>query len=213
MRRGRACFLALCLGLGAPALAVADGTACLGAIAAIEPGSGLPPGLLGAIAHVESGRADPAGGPVRPWPHAYNAGGNGHYPATRAQAVAEVAALLARGQRQVDVGCMQVSLPHHPGAFASLEEAFDPLRNVAYAAAFLLALHARHGDWPTAIAHYHSGTAERGAAYLARVRAAWTGAEAEAEAAASRPDPHTILRGPAAGLVRVITQGRQPIGR
>jgi hypothetical protein len=32
---------------------------------------------------------------------------------------------------------MQINLKHHPGAFASLEEAFDPQKNIAYAAQFL----------------------------------------------------------------------------
>ncbi len=35
---------------------------------------------------------------------------------------------------------MQVNLGYHPEAFASLEAAFDPRRNVAYATRFLLEL-------------------------------------------------------------------------
>lgn len=151
---------------------------CRGAIAAAEPGSGLPPGLLGSIALVESGRGDPRSGRVAPWPWTYNAEGEGRFLPSRAAAVAEVSALLARGTRSVDVGCMQVNLAHHPNAFASLDHAFDPERNVRYAIRFLLDLRARTGNWAQAIAQYHTGEVVRGLAYhrrvaLARLGAAW----------------------------------------
>lgn len=155
-----------------------DWARCRRAIAAVEPGSGVPPGLLGAIALVESGRQNPRTGAPEPWPWSYNAAGEGHAPATKAAAIAEVSALLARGVRSIDVGCMQVNLLHHPQAFANLEEAFDPAANLRYAARFLRDLRGRAGDWGQAIARYHSGEAERGAAYsrrvaLARMGAAW----------------------------------------
>ena len=113
-----------------------------------------------------------------PWPWTWNVEGEGHTAPSRAAAVSEVAALLARGQRSVDVGCMQVNLLHHPTAFPTLEEAFDPTANVRYAIAFLQELRARTGDWAQAIANYHSGQVERGLAYhrrvmLVRLGAAW----------------------------------------
>ena len=40
----------------------------------------------------------------------------------------------AQGARSIDVGCMQVNLLHHADAFASLEQAFDPVANARYAA-------------------------------------------------------------------------------
>jgi soluble lytic murein transglycosylase-like protein len=146
-------------------------TACAAAIAAAERGSGIPAGLLGAIARVESGRARPGGG-VAPWPWAINAGGAGRYPESRAAAIAEVEALAARGVRSVDVGCMQVNLFHHPLAFESLEAAFDPARNVAYAARFLRGLHRQTGNWAEAVAQYHSSEPGRGLSYHARVTVA-----------------------------------------
>ena len=146
-------------------------TACARAIAAAERGAGLPPGLLPAIARVESGRAAPGGG-VAPWPHAINAEGEGRFPATRAEAIAAVEALRARGVRSVDVGCMQVNLLHHPDAFPDLDAAFDPARNVAYAVRFLRDLRARTGNWAEAVAQYHSSEPGRGLGYHARVRVA-----------------------------------------
>ncbi|MDB5368522.1 MAG: hypothetical protein JWP20_80 [Roseomonas sp.] len=156
----------------------ADWARCRRAIAAAEPGSGIPPGLLGAIALVESGQRNPATGGPEPWPWSYNAAGEGRMAPTKAAAITEVSALLARGIRSVDVGCMQVNLLHHPDAFANLEEAFDPAANLRYAMRFLRDLRARTGDWGQAIARYHSGETERGATYnrrvaLARMGAAW----------------------------------------
>jgi len=162
----------LATALASPAGAQGDPwTACATAIAAAERGSGIPAGLLAAIARVESGRARPGGG-IEPWPYAINAGGTGRYPETKAAAIAEVEALRARGIASVDVGCMQVNLFHHPQAFRSLEAAFDPAENVAYAARFLRALHARTGNWADAVASYHSGEPGRGLAYHARVTVA-----------------------------------------
>jgi hypothetical protein len=88
--------------------------------------------------------------------------------------MAAVAALQAHGVRSIDVGCAQVNLMHHPDAFASLEQAFDPERNAAYAATLLNHLHTQTGDWSRAAALYHSATPELGADYQRKVLAAWT---------------------------------------
>lgn len=155
-------------------------TACRRAIRAAEPGSGLPPGLLLAIALVETGRADPRSGRFEPWPWSWNAEGEGHAAPTREAALADVGEFLASGRRSVDIGCMQINLLHHPTAFASPAEGFDPAANIRYAIGFLKELRARTGNWAEAIAQYHSGEAERGSAYhrrviLARLGAAWAG--------------------------------------
>lgn len=177
MRRCLAAPLLLGLTLlpGAARAQAEDWSACRRAIAAIEPTSGLPPGLLGAIALVETGRRDPATGRIEPWPWSFNVEGEGRVPPNRTLALAEVRALQARGARSIDVGCMQVNLMHHPQAFASLEQAFDPVANVRYAAGFLRSLHARSGDWAQATANYHSGEEMRGLAYHRRVALAKLG--------------------------------------
>lgn len=147
---------------------------CAAAIAAAERDAGMPAGLLGAIAKVETGRRAPDGS-VQPWPWSYNAAGDGRYAASNAEAIQEVRAIQARGVRSIDIGCMQVNLLHHPQAFASLEAGFDPATNVAYAVRFLRELHARSGDWNQAVAMYHSATPERGLIYQQRVMAALSG--------------------------------------
>lgn len=186
----------LLLALVAPqARAAADPTAaCRGAIARAEQAAAIPPGLLQAIGRVESGRRNPDTGSFGPWPWAINAEGRGHFLPSRDAAIALVRELQGRGVRSIDVGCMQVNLHHHPRAFASLEEAFDPEANARYAARFLTELHAARPDWMVAAGHYHSHTPELAQGYRARVQAAWdqTRQDAAADralAAAPRPGP------------------------
>ncbi len=110
---------------------------------------------------------------MRPWPWTIDANGVGQFFTTKAQAVAAVAALKAVGVHSIDVGCMQVNLMYHPDAFASLDQAFDPAANTAYAVRFLNALYRRTGNWPAAIAAYHSETPQIAADYQRRVLATW----------------------------------------
>lgn len=147
--------------------------ACLTAIVRVSHESGLPFSLLMAIGQVESGRRDKVSRRILPWPWTINAAGGGHFYATKQAAVAAVHRLRGKGVAPIDVGCMQIDLHHHPHAFASLNEAFDPVANVRYGAAFLKRLHKAAGVWPLAIADYHSQTPSIGAAYAVRVLTAW----------------------------------------
>ena len=146
---------------------------CESAIAAAESAQKLPSRVLASIALRESGRADPDTGRVRPWPWSINFEGVGHVYATKEDAIAAVQAIQMTGGLSIDVGCMQVNLMHHPGAFASLDEAFDPKANSAYAARFLKSLFGSMGDWGTAIAAYHSRTPGVGEPYRDMVVATW----------------------------------------
>jgi hypothetical protein len=128
---------------------------------------------MAAIGRVESGRRDPVSGAVHPWPWTVDAEGQGTFYDTKPLAIAAVRTLLARGVHSIDVGCMQVNLMHHPTAFGSLEQAFDPSANADYAAQFLGELHGQTGAWPAATALYHSATPELGAAYREKVMAVW----------------------------------------
>jgi hypothetical protein len=147
---------------------------CRTAIAAAEQAGAIPPLLMAAIGKVESGRRDPATGVVAPWPWTINADGQGTYYDSKTQAIAAVRALQARGVQSIDVGCMQINLMHHPNAFASLDQAFDPSANATYAAHFLNELHAQTNDWLRAAGQYHSSTPGLGAAYQTEVAAVWT---------------------------------------
>jgi hypothetical protein len=152
---------------------LADLNGCSAAIRAAERASRLPTGLLGSIAVVESGRPDPRTGRVAPWPWTINVGGTGSYFQNKQEAIAAVEAARARGVQSVDVGCMQVNLMHHPNAFASLDQAFDPQANAAYAAGFLTRLFEAAGSWPEAAASYHSATPGLREDYQRRVFAGW----------------------------------------
>lgn len=148
---------------------------CGRAIAAAEREHRLPAALLHAIGRVESGRPDPRTGAAASWPWTINAEGQGRFFDTKEAAIAAVRALRARGVTVIDVGCMQVNLHHHPRAFASLEEAFDPAANARYAGLFLARLRQGARDWETAAARYHSHTPELASAYKLKVLAAWPG--------------------------------------
>lgn len=156
-----------------PARGFNEGHLCRAAITEAERSANVPRGLLQAIGRVESGRRDPETGQFAPWPWTINAEGEGKYFPTREAAIAHVRQLQARGVRIIDVGCMQVNLHHHPNAFASLEQAFDPLINARYAARFLSELNGGRADWRQAAGHYHSQTPERAGPYREKVLAAW----------------------------------------
>jgi hypothetical protein len=157
----------------APPSRGSDATACVAASAAVQRVARLPPRLLDAIGIVETGRIDPVRHVVAPWPWSVDANGEGHMYDSKAQAIAAVVQFQAAGIDSIDVGCMQINLHHHPDAFASLEEAFDPGANTAYAGRFLWRLFEQTGSWPQAAAAYHSQTPSLAQAYAARVMAAW----------------------------------------
>ena len=133
----------------------------------------LPKLVLSAISLAESGRWHPAKRMSYPWPWTVTSGANSNYYADKSAAIRAVNALKARGVRNIDVGCMQVNLHYHAGAFANLSEAFDPIANTDYAAKFLKGLFRSSHSWNRAIGRYHSATPPRAAAYLQRVNALW----------------------------------------
>jgi soluble lytic murein transglycosylase-like protein len=158
---------------------------------------------------VESGRRDEVTGVVHPWPWTANAEGQGYFYATKADAIAAVSAMQARGIRSVDVGCGQINLMHHPAAFPNLEQAFDPQANAAYAAHFLRELFQQTGDWTKAAAMYHSATPELGAEYQHKVMAAWP----EEQRLAGRAGMTPLARAWAATMGSPPPLGFRPVAR
>lgn len=171
-----AALLALPLVLAWPALAAKPGNdraVCARAIGAVERSSGTPLKLLDAISMVESGRWDAARRARFAWPWTIYAEGKGRFFATKRAAIAAVRRLRRHGVESIDVGCMQVNLYHHPDAFRDLQDAFDPIANVTYAAGFLVRLRRTTRSWTRAVAHYHSSERSRGGPYWLKVRLAW----------------------------------------
>jgi hypothetical protein len=182
-------------GAGPAAAALPGGAAdhlCADQTGRFEQAYGIPPQLLDAISKVESGRWDDVRRATVAWPWTVTAEGNGKYFPSKAEAIAEVRRLKAAGVHNIDVGCMQVNLQYHPDAFASLDEAFDPPSNIAYAARFLKGLYGATNHWPTAAAYYHSQTPSLAAAYRERLMKVWQGhgGEGRTEMASLAPIPH-----------------------
>jgi hypothetical protein len=82
---------------------------------------------------------------------------------------------------------VQVNLMHHPDAFPSLADAFDPEKNAGYGARFLARLHADTGDWDRAVGYYHSRTPALAADYQSKVLGVRAGPVLAAANAAPRP--------------------------
>ncbi len=151
---------------------VQQARSCTDAVRVAEQRHGTPPGLLLAIARAESGRPVPPLPGLQPWPWAINADGAALYFDSKPAAVAWTRLALARGVRQIDVGCMQINLQSHPSAFGSLEQAFEPSSNADYAARFLVRLQGdAGGNWFEATGWYHSRTPVLAADYRERVAA------------------------------------------
>ncbi len=137
----------------------------------VETQKRIPEKLLAAIACVESGYRQKNHHEVRPW--TINVHGKGYSFKTKVEAVQAVRNFQKRGYDSIDIGLMQINLKHHPRAFKSLEDAFDPVHNISYAANFLYNLYLKHGSWHRAVRHYHSGNAELNHSYLQKVLKAW----------------------------------------
>lgn len=111
----------------------------------------VPLGMLYAVGLTETGRA----GSLRPY--ALNMDGKAAYAETLAEALQHFREARARGIKLIDLGCMQINHYFHAENFASVEEMFDPAKNVDYAARFLKQLREREGNWTLAVARYNAG--------------------------------------------------------
>ncbi|GAC1339449.1 MAG: hypothetical protein NVSMB18_07700 [Acetobacteraceae bacterium] len=200
----------LTISLGAHAAPPTTPPACEPAIAGAERGMRTAPGLLAAIGLVESGRRNPRTGQRQPWPWTVTAEGIGTFYPSKAEAIAAVQALQARGVASIDVGCMQVNLMYHPNAFRSLELAFEPGPNAAYAARFLSSLYAKLGEWPAAAAAYHSFSPVPGAQYAKLIAAVWSGAPVPV---ATTPDGREVVVFPGGGQMRIFREADASSGR
>lgn len=142
-----------------PAAATPAAAGCVASLVQAAARHGVPPDLMLALGHAESG-----------WKaYAVNSAGVSHFPDTAAEAIELVRSERARGIQSIDVGCGQINLRWHPDVFEDLADAFDPERNAEYAAGFLARLKAAHGDWRSAVARYHSSEPGAQQAYLDRV--------------------------------------------
>ena len=158
-----------------PALAKPKNPAdlCISAVAKQEAAKRIPRHLLRAISIAESGRWIGSRKANLAWPWTVTSGGKGTHYKSKSTAIKAVRKLQRRGIRNIDIGCMQVNLRYHPRAFKSLEHAFDPHKNAAYAANFLHKLRKSKRSWSQAVKHYHSATQTLNGPYQAKVYKIW----------------------------------------
>jgi hypothetical protein len=110
-------------------------------------------------------------GTLSPW--SINVEGKPYRFSSKQQAIEAVRKFQHRGVKSIDVGCMQINLKHHPRAFQSLEQAFDPQTNIAYAARFLKQLMKTYQSWNKAVGAYHSLTPHYSDRYKNKVFHYW----------------------------------------
>lgn len=146
-----------------------DAGACIAAIRQAEKAYGIPADLLLAIGLQEAGIGHR--GSMTVWPWSLNVEGRGYRFDTRDEAEAFLMDALEQGRQSIDVGCLQINLRWHPGAFPSPAAGFDPARNAEYAARYLRGLFDETGDWLEAAGRYHSATQELKDTYQAGVEA------------------------------------------
>ena len=164
---------------------------CVEAARAQERRDRIPANLLAAIAMTESGRSDPETGENFAWPWTVRAEGKGRYFQSKEEARAEVEILLSRGVKNIDVGCMQINLHYHWDAFPTLDQAFDPAANAAYAARYLKAKYDTAKDWLTAAGQYHSETPDNFRVYRIKVLSHWNRLKREDGAAVRTAEKDT----------------------
>jgi len=173
----------ICAPLGEPSAATGPAQLCRDAAARAAEVTGVPEQVLLAIALVETGRDD------QPWPWTVSVAGTGYWLDSASAAATLVESALAQGITNIDIGCFQLNLRWHAGAFTSADDMIDPYRNAVYAATFLSDHHDRTGDWSSAAGAYHSATPDLADAYSARfdARLARLGTT-PGDAAGSHPD-------------------------
>ena len=155
-------------------VAVDDAMVCRDAALKYEKEYQIKEHMLQTITNVETGRWNQKQGQTLGWPWTVNAQGKGRFYSSKAEAVKAVKELQAKGIKSIDVGCMQINLKYHADAFASVEDAFDPYKNVEYGAKFLKKLYKNRGnDWMKAAMAYHSGVLKKALRYKKKLVVAY----------------------------------------
>ena len=153
---------------------VDDTLVCRNATQKFEEKYQIKEHLLTTISTVETGRWNDVAQQSLAWPWTINAQGKGMFFKTKAEAIRKVRELQKQGVKSIDVGCMQINLSYHGSAFKSLDEAFNPEKNVEYAAKFLTKLYENKGeDWIKAAMAYHSSVPTKAMRYKKKLVSAY----------------------------------------
>ena len=141
-------------------------TVCDDSIDSVAQTTLVPKKVLYKIARLESGRRFK--GEHVSWPWSLNNSGTSYFLDTKTAALNKLGNLIALGEKNVDVGCMQLNLRWHARHFDSLEEMISPIDNVSYAAKFLQQLYKETGTWEKAVKFYHSRNSKYNNLYYAK---------------------------------------------
>lgn len=139
----------------------------------VEVANGIPESLLYAMALTESGLTITDSQYV-PWPWTLNVGGQARYFRTRKKAWIYLQAAKKSGQKNIDIGPVQVNWKWNGHRFSNTWSSLDPLNNIEVAAQILVECKQRKGDWVKAVGCYHSpSNQDRAMAYTSRVYKQW----------------------------------------
>ena len=128
---------------------------CIIAAKKYEEIYGIPKNILLSMSLTESGRRIKNGEFIS-WPWTINKKGKGKFFDNKVTAINFVKEYTKKGKKNIDLGCMQVNFMYHPNAFKNFYEAFDPDKNVEWAAIMLKSLYSKFGTWESAVGYYHS---------------------------------------------------------
>ena len=144
---------------------------CVDPVLKAEQDHDIPPGLLLAMALVESGTNG------EPNALALNVNGRQVTAHNETEAVSRLRASTTKGNQRTNatVGCMQLSVGHHLRRFSTLESMIDPARNATYGAGYLRQHHDELGSWSAAVQRFQGGSARQRIAYQCRVHSALVG--------------------------------------
>jgi len=146
-----------------------DALVCLNATVQAEEKYQIKKDLLTSISNVETGRWNEKLAKKVAWPWTVNVNGKGYFYSSKKEAVAAVKDWRRRGYRSIDVGCMQINLRFHGKKFASLDDAFEPSKNVDVAAKLLKSRYVVRKDWMLAAADYHSRNHKKAQVYMKKL--------------------------------------------
>ena len=131
----------------------------------------IPNKLLTSISLVESGLKK--GENFVSWPWTLNVSGKSKFFKSKDETLNYLEKNYNK-KKNIDVGCMQISLKYHGQNFKNFNQILDPKNNVEYAAKYLKSLYSRHKTWNEAISRYHSSIPKRKLKYLKKVQSYWS---------------------------------------
>ena len=131
----------------------------------------IPNKLLTSISLVESGLK--RGENFVSWPWTLNVSGKAKFFKNKDETLNYLEKNYKK-KKNIDVGCMQISLKYHGQNFENFNQILDPKNNVEYAAKFLKSLYSKHKTWNEAISRYHSSVPKRKIRYLKKVKSYWS---------------------------------------